>query len=158
MYRGWLPRLDAQLRVARQERRLRRALRRHVRRDADRPRGARSAAQVTHSGLTLSTVAQPRAIQRPNAPGVGLAPPPSPTGAHVARLGACTSPVGLTPSGQWRTVEDSAPTVCAQVKDDSGAKPVNRQVAYVRDLPACAYRVSSGALIAGLTVVHPLPS
>ena len=29
--------------------------------------------QVTHSGPTLSTVAQPRAIQRPNAPGVGLA-------------------------------------------------------------------------------------
>ena len=35
-------------------------------------------------GPTLSTVAQPRAIQRPNASGVGLAQPPSPTGAHVA--------------------------------------------------------------------------
>ena len=31
--------------------------------------------QVAHSGPTLSTVAQPRAIQRPNAPGVGLARP-----------------------------------------------------------------------------------
>ena len=30
-------------------------------------------AQVTHSGPTLSTVAQPLAIQRPNAPGLGLA-------------------------------------------------------------------------------------
>ena len=29
--------------------------------------------QVTHSGPTLSTVARPRAIQRPNAPGLGLA-------------------------------------------------------------------------------------
>ena len=73
------------------------------------------AAKVTRSGPTLSTVAQPPAVQRPHAPGVGLAQPPSPTGAHVARLGACMSPVGLTPSGQWRTVEDSAPTVCAQV-------------------------------------------
>ena len=27
------------------------------------------------------------------------------------------SPVRLTPSGQWRTVEDSVPTVCAQVAD-----------------------------------------
>ena len=50
--------------------------------------------QVTHSGPTLSTVAQPRSLPRPTAPGVGLAQPPSPTGAHVARLGACTSPVG----------------------------------------------------------------
>ena len=50
--------------------------------------------QVTHSGPTLSTVAQPRSLPRPNAPGVGPAQPPSPTGAHVARLGACTSPVG----------------------------------------------------------------
>ena len=31
----------------------------------------------------------------------------------MARLGACMSPVGLTPSGRWRPVEDSAPTVCA---------------------------------------------
>ena len=61
-------------------------------------------AHVTHSGPTRSTVAQPRAIQRPDAPGAGLAQPPSPRGAHVARLGACTSPVGLTPSG---LVEDS---------------------------------------------------
>ena len=34
--------------------------------------------QVTHSGPTLSTVAQPRSLPRPNAPGIGLAPPPSP--------------------------------------------------------------------------------
>ena len=34
---------------------------------------------------------------------VGLAPLPSLTGAHETRLGACMSPVGLTPSGQWRT-------------------------------------------------------
>ena len=26
------------------------------------------------------------------------------------------SPVGLTPSGQWRTAEDGAPTVCAQAR------------------------------------------
>ena len=60
----------------------------------------RPARQVTHGGPTLSTVARPRSLPRPDAPGVGLAQPPSPTGAHVARLGACTSPVGLTPSGQ----------------------------------------------------------
>ena len=29
--------------------------------------------QVTHSGPTLSTVAQPQTIQRPHAPGLGLA-------------------------------------------------------------------------------------
>ena len=59
--------------------------------------------QVTHSGPTLSTVAQPQAIERLDAPGVGPAQLPSPTGAHVARLGASMSPMELTPSGQWRT-------------------------------------------------------
>ena len=34
--------------------------------------------QVTHSGPTLSTVAQPPALQRLHAPGVGLVQPPSP--------------------------------------------------------------------------------
>ena len=46
-------------------------------------RGA-SVDQVSHSGPTFSTVAQPQAMQRLNAPGVGLAQLPSPTGAHVA--------------------------------------------------------------------------
>ena len=36
-----------------------------------------SPSQVTHRGPTLSTVAQPQAFQRPNAPGVGLALLPS---------------------------------------------------------------------------------
>ena len=38
----------------------------------------------TYSGPALSTVAQPQATQGLNAPGVGLAQLPSPTGAHVA--------------------------------------------------------------------------
>ena len=91
-------------------------------------------AQVTHSGSTLSTVARPRAVQRPNAPGVGLAPLPSPAGAHVARLGACMSPVGLTPSGQWRTVKDSAPTVCAQARRPS---PTTRPSVRCAPSPPC---------------------
>ena len=85
--------------------------------------------QVTHSGPTLSTVAQPRAIQRLHAPGVGLAQLPSLTGAHVAHLDACTSPVGLTPSRQWRAVEDSPPTVCAQV---GGVKAALKQDTMVK--------------------------
>ena len=37
------------------------------------PFSSSHATQVTPSGPTLSTVAQPRATQRPNAPGLGLA-------------------------------------------------------------------------------------
>ena len=94
--------------------------------------------QVTHSGPTLSTVAQPQSLPRPNAPGVGLAQPPSPTGAHVARLGACTSPVGLTPSGQWRTVR---PLCVLRYMDASMLEHLTRPVPVYRatDSPLTVY-------------------
>ena len=59
--------------------------------------------QVTHSAppVSPSTDARPRALHRLHALGVRLAPPPSPTRARGARLGAClTSFAGPSASGQ----------------------------------------------------------
>ena len=91
-------------------------------------------------GATTVTLAEVAALQlkalRPGhtqwAHSLHCRPATGYSGAHVARLGACMSPVGLIPSGQWRTVEDSAPTVCAQARqrrrllpDDPGGRLVH---------------------------------
>ena len=74
--------------------------------------------------------------------------------AACAAMGARCGAVGtklLAPNkGTRRQAIQATLYNSSTVKDDSGAKPSLRHVAYVRDLPACAYRISSGALIAGL--------
>lgn len=67
-----------------------------------------------------------------------------------ARCGAVGTKLLAPSKGASRAAIQATLYNSSTVKDDSSAKPTQRQVAYVRDLPTCAYRISSGALIAGL--------